>query len=69
MSLDSKDAELRAESAFKRKEQQQRDGKLAMAEYEAATVAMREKTARLRKLREAKEASEQEASKAAKRNK
>lgn len=56
MSLSSKDAQTRAERSFKRRELQQQDGRLAMAEYEAAAVAMREKTARLRKLREAKEA-------------
>lgn len=56
MSQTSKEAaQARAESSFRRKERQA-DGKVAMAEYEAALVATREKTARLRKLREAKEA-------------
>jgi hypothetical protein len=57
----NKEAQVRAEASFKRKEQQARDGKLATAEYEAAGVATREKTARLRKLREAKEAADQAA--------
>ncbi len=51
----------RAEASFKRKEQQARDGKLAMAEYEATAMATREKTAKLRALREAKEAADREA--------
>jgi hypothetical protein len=51
-------AELRAsaEQRFKKKEEQFREGQKAMAEYVAAGVAEREKTARLRALREAKEA-------------
>jgi hypothetical protein len=58
-----KDAQARAEASFKRKEQQAREGRQAMAEYEAAGKAMREKTARLRKLREEKEAADREAAK------
>lgn len=54
----NKETQARAEASFKRKEQQARDGKLATAEYEAASTATREKTARLRKLREAKEAAD-----------
>jgi Tfp pilus assembly protein PilX len=41
----------RAEAAFKKKEQQLREGQQAMAEYQAACAATREKTARLRALR------------------
>jgi hypothetical protein len=46
----------RAEAAFRKKEQQQREGQQAMAEYEAARAATREKTARLRALRLARDA-------------
>jgi hypothetical protein len=46
----------RAEAAFKKKEQQLREGQQAMAEYEAARAATREKTARLRALRLARDA-------------
>ena len=46
----------RAEAAFKKKEQQLREGQQAMAEYEAACAATREKTARLRALRLARDA-------------
>jgi hypothetical protein len=56
-----KEAQARAEASARRKEQQVRDGKLAMAEYQAARQATREKTARLRKLREAKEAADRRA--------
>jgi hypothetical protein len=61
MASNSKDAQARAENSFKRKELRQREGQVATAEYEATAVAMREKTARLRKLREAKEAVERDA--------
>lgn len=47
-------AEARAEALFK-KEERLRDGQKAMAEYEAAQQAMREKTARLRALRLARD--------------
>lgn len=57
------EAEARAQASFKRKEDQKREGKLAMAEYEAAGHAMREKTAKLRALRLAKEAADAEAAK------
>jgi hypothetical protein len=50
----------RAEASFKRKEVQAREATKAMADYEAAHVATREKTARLRKLRLAKEAADRE---------
>ena len=45
----------RAEAMFK-KEQRQRDGQQAMAEYEAERRATHEKTARLRALRLARDA-------------
>jgi len=45
----------RAEKLFKQ-EERERDGKAAMAEYQANAIALREKTARLRALRLAKEA-------------
>ena|SRR5581483_10565293 len=57
------EAQARAEASFRRKEAQAREGKQAMAEYEAAGRAMREKTAKLRALRLAKEAAEAEAAK------
>ena len=50
-----KPAKAEAEAKFKRRQDQARDGMKAAAEYEAAAVATREKTARLRALREAKE--------------
>jgi hypothetical protein len=46
------------DSIAKKREQQARDGAKAMAEYEAAGRATREKTARLKALRLAKEASQ-----------
>jgi hypothetical protein len=54
-----KNALDRAEASFK-KDQRSREGAKAMAEYEAAGVAMREKTARLRALRLRKEAADAE---------
>ena len=57
LASNSQDAQDRAEASFK-KEQRARDGAQAMAEYEAAVVAAREKTARLRALRLAKEAAD-----------
>jgi Tfp pilus assembly protein PilX len=56
LDTDTKRARDRAEAAFRKKEQQQREGQQAMAEYEAARAAMREKTARLRSLRLARDA-------------
>ena len=47
--------QARAEALFK-KEERLRDGQKAMAEYEAAQLAVREKTARLRALRLARDA-------------
>ena len=66
MSNQSKEAQAKAEASFKRKAEQQRDGKVAMAEYEAASRAMRERTAKLREQRLAKEAADKEAAQAAK---
>jgi hypothetical protein len=51
----------RANASFKRKEIQAREATKAMTDYEAAHVAVREKTARLKKLRLAKEAADREA--------
>jgi hypothetical protein len=48
----------RAEALFK-KQEQARGGAKAMADYEAAQQAIREKTARLRALRLARQAAEQ----------
>jgi uncharacterized protein YjcR len=48
-------ARARAEAMFK-KEQRQREGEKAMAEYEARRIAERDKTARLRALRLARDA-------------
>jgi hypothetical protein len=56
--MQSKEAQARAEAAFKRKELQAREASKAMAEYQAARLAEREKTARLRLLREAKAAAD-----------
>ena len=41
----------RAQAAFHKKEAQQREGQVAMAEYNAASTAMRAKTERLKALR------------------
>ncbi|HKA79751.1 MAG TPA: hypothetical protein VKD43_06935 [Xanthobacteraceae bacterium] len=57
MANSSKDTRDRTDANFK-KEQRAREGAKAMAEYEAAGVAMREKTARLKALRLAKEAAD-----------
>jgi len=54
----SKEARARAESSFKRKEEQARQGATAWAEYEAQRRAMAEKTERLRAIRLAKEAAQ-----------
>ncbi len=45
----------RAQAAFHKKEAQQREGAVATAEYNAASIAMRAKTERLKALRLAKE--------------
>jgi hypothetical protein len=62
----SKEAQERAESNFKKKELQAREASKAMAEYEAARRAERDKTARLKLLREAKEAADSAAAAVAK---
>jgi hypothetical protein len=62
--MQSKEAQARAEAAFKRKELQAREASKAMAEYHAARLAEREKTVRLRQLREAKEAADAAAARA-----
>jgi len=51
----------RAQAAFHKKEAQQREGAVAMAEYNAASTAMRAKTERLRALRLAKEEADRKA--------
>jgi hypothetical protein len=51
----SDQARQRAEKSF-RQEERAREGRQAMAEYEARARAVREKTARLKALRLAKEA-------------
>jgi len=50
----------RAQAAFHKKEVQAREATKAMAEYEAAGDAVREKTARLKALRLAKEERDRE---------
>ncbi len=56
--MNSEQARQQAERRFKQDERV-RDGRKAMAEYEAEARAIREKTARLRALRLAKEAEAQ----------
>lgn len=51
-------AKAKAEASFKRKEQQAREGAIAMSEYLAAQKATQAKTERLRALRLAKEKQE-----------
>ena len=58
MDIDAHQARDRAEAIFKKKEERLLDGQKAMAEYEAARLAMREKTERLRALRLARDALE-----------
>jgi hypothetical protein len=60
--------EARAEALFK-KEERLRDGRKAMAEYEAAQRAVREKTARLRALRLARDAAAKRSTSSTKRMK
>jgi hypothetical protein len=55
LSINTDEAHRRAEALFK-KEQQEREAQIAMAEYQAGLHAMREKTARLRALRLARDA-------------
>jgi len=59
------DARQLADSKFKKREMQLLDGRMAMAEYEAARRAVHEKTARLRALRMARDAVDLAASQAA----
>jgi hypothetical protein len=51
-------AKAKAEATFKRKEQQAREGAIAMSEYIAEQEAVRVRTEKLRALRLAKEAAE-----------
>ena len=51
----------RAQAAFHKKELQQRDGQVAMAEYKAAGDAERIKTEKLRAMRLAREEAERKA--------
>jgi len=55
----------RAQAAFHKKELQQREGATATAEYNAASIAMRAKTERLKALRLAKEEQDRAAAAAA----
>jgi hypothetical protein len=61
LSKPTRQAQTEAEAKFKRRQDQARDGVKAAAEYEAAAVAMREKTARLRAQRLAREAADEKA--------
>ncbi len=63
MTIDSNDAQRKAEARFNIKEKQASEGAKAMAEYKAAARAVEERTARLRALRLAKEADEKPAAK------
>jgi hypothetical protein len=51
LDIDAHQARDRAEAIFKKKQERLLDGQKATAEYEAARLATREKTARLRALR------------------
>jgi hypothetical protein len=55
LDIDAHQARDRAEAIFKKKQERLRDGQKATAEYEAARLATREKTARLRALRLARD--------------
>ena len=55
MDVDTHHARDRAEAIFKKKQERLLDGQKATAEYEAAGLATREKTARLRALRLARD--------------
>jgi hypothetical protein len=46
LDINANQARDRAEAIFKKKEERLREGQKAMAEYEAARLATREKTAR-----------------------
>jgi hypothetical protein len=54
LTVQTKEAQERAEANFRKKEQQAREASKAMAEYQAALRAERDKTVRLKQLREAK---------------
>ena len=56
MKTSPKDVHERAEAAFKKKEVQMREATKAMAEYNATSLALRERTARLRALRQTRDA-------------
>jgi hypothetical protein len=56
--MDTQQARDHAESSFKKKEAQLREGQKAMAEYNADRLAVRERTARLRALRLRRDADE-----------
>jgi hypothetical protein len=56
LDIDAHRTRDRAEAIFKKKEERRLDGQKATAEYEAARLATREKTARLRALRLARDA-------------
>lgn len=58
MAISTRTTQERAEANFKKKEKQLEAGQKAWAEYEANSLAVREKTARLRALRLAHEASQ-----------
>ena len=53
--IDADQARIRAQAAFKRKEEARVDGLKAMDEYKAGQRAMQEKTARLKALRLARD--------------
>jgi hypothetical protein len=55
LDIKAKQTRDRAEAIFKKKQERLRDGQTAMAEYEAARLGTREKTARLRALRLARD--------------
>ena len=55
MDIHAHQARDRAEAIFKKKEERRLDNQKATAEYEAARLAMREKTARLKALRLARD--------------
>jgi hypothetical protein len=63
--LTKTDARQLADTKFKKKEMQLLDGRMAMAEYEAARRAANENTARLRALRMARDAAAASAAAAA----
>lgn len=58
LSMNSHQPHDRAEALFKKKQERLREGQQAMAEYQAESRAVGEKTARLRALRLARDAAE-----------